>query len=99
MEDNEQKQIDDYRRVEAFLADPAVKEAIRKLDQGFYAAFKNASTPEKREEAWAKTAALEALSGELLATMSGGQLVLKKREQREQQEERARASLRPRNQK
>lgn len=93
--EKEQQEINDYQRVEAFLADPAVKAAIKKLDEQFYAQFKGAETIEKRDQAWAKSRALDALSGELLATMSNGQQVLRQRELREAQE-RARANQRTR---
>jgi hypothetical protein len=81
--------IHDYKRVEAFLADPAVKDAIRTVRDRFYEVdFKQAKTPADREMAFAKSAALDALAEELIRTMAKGQAVAKAREITEQREAR-----------
>jgi L-lactate utilization protein LutC len=69
-----QQEIDDYHRVEAFLADPAVKRAIQKVTDDIFAEFKRAKTTVEMETAWAKSKALDALAGELVATMNGGKI-------------------------
>ena len=94
-EKTEQQAIDDYRRVEQFLADPAVKEAIRVVNDKIFAEFKGATGSVQMEAAWAKSKALDMLSDELMRTMAQGQMLLRQRELKEKQEERVRAS-RPR---
>lgn len=82
----EQELIDDGARVRAFVDDPAVKDAIRKVAERFFDEFKASRTPADREMAWAKSAALDALSGELLAVVQNGEIAVRQRQQREAQE-------------
>ena len=82
----EQEAIDDYRRVEAFLADPAVKEAFAEVDAQITREFKASKSNADMEAAWAKSKALDMLAGELLRTMNAGQVALMQREQREKDE-------------
>lgn len=93
---DEQKAIDDYVRVEAFLADPAVKSAIRKVSDGYYEQFRSADTAEKQQQVWAKSRSLDELSDELMRTMDNGRRAKKDREARELREERDRARRTPR---
>lgn len=87
-EKTEQQAIDDYRRVEAFLADPAVKAAIKAVRDGIYVEFQAAQSSVQMEMAWAKSKAMTAIEDELLRTMAQGQVALKARERREEQEKR-----------
>lgn len=90
----EQEQIDDYRRVEAFLADPAVKRAFKAVDERITAEFKAAQSSTQMEMAWAKSKALDALAGELMSVMVNGQMALKQREQKQEAENRRTAGRR-----
>lgn len=90
--ENQQTLKEDYRRVEAFLADPAVKAAIQRVADAAYAEFKGAKTPAERESAWAKGAALDAISDELTRVMDTGKLVVMKEQIAAAQEERQRAA-------
>lgn len=92
---SEQEQIDDYRRVEAFLADPAVKRAFTKVKESVYRRFEDARDPEQALDAWMLTRALSQISTELIITMNDGKIAFQKQEQREQAE-RARAARAPR---
>jgi L-lactate utilization protein LutC len=69
-----EQEIDDYRRVETFLADPAVKRAIQKVNDDIYAAFKSAKSTVEMESAWAKSKVLDAFANELMATMNSGKI-------------------------
>jgi hypothetical protein len=87
VEKTEQELIDDYRRVEAFLADPAVKGALRDLNAEIFEDFKRANAPEQKDAAWAISKALDLLSDKLIRTMAQGQMALKQKEQREAREQ------------
>jgi len=84
----EQEEIDDYRRVEAFLADPAVKRAIATVNERIFAEFKGATTAVAMESAWAKSKALDLLADELMRTMDAGKMALRGREDREKSQSR-----------
>lgn len=83
---SEQSEIDDYRRVEAFLADPSVRRALDGAKERFYAEFKAAKTEDARMNAWAKANVLDTLADELVRTMENGKVALIQREQREERE-------------
>lgn len=91
MAKSEQQAIDDYRQVEAFLAHPAVKEAFAEVDAQITREFKASKSNADMEAAWAKSKALDMLSGELLRTMDNGKLALRQREDREKKEAQAKA--------
>lgn len=91
-EKTEQELIDDYRRVEAFLADAAVKDAFRVVKDAVFAKFEAAQTSTQAEDAWMLSRALTEISTELVRTMAKGQFALKQVQLREQQEARARAT-------
>lgn len=91
----EQEQIDDYRRVESFLADPAVKRAFTKVKEYVYARFEDAKDKDQAEDAWRMSRALNMVSTALMTTMDDGKIASVQREQREVQE-RARAARAPR---
>lgn len=91
----EQASINDYRRLEAFLADPAVKRAIETVDADITKEFKESATPSQRESAWAKSQGLQKVCAALMATMENGKLALALREKRERDaEQRARVNTR-----
>lgn len=91
-EKTEQQLIEDYRRVEAFLADDAVKDAFRVVKDAVFAKFEAAQTSTQAEDAWMLSRALGEISTELVRTMAKGQFALKVRTEREQKEERMRAA-------
>jgi hypothetical protein len=70
----EQELIDKGRRVRAFIDDSAVKDAIRRVNDRYYTEFKAALTAEDRTTAWAKSKALDDLSGELIAVTQNGEI-------------------------
>ena len=86
----EQQEIVDARRVETFLADAAVKRALNKVRDQFYAEFLNAKTTDERTNAWAKSHALAAMTNELVTTMSNGKVAQHMQKQRDEREERER---------
>jgi hypothetical protein len=83
---SEQQEIDDFRRVEAFLADAAVRSALEGAKDRFYLEFKAAKTEDERTNAWAKANALDTLADELVRRMENGKVALIQREQREERE-------------
>lgn len=72
IDETEQKQISAADRVAAFLADDAVKGAMARLSRTYYEEFKKAATPEAREAAWSKSAALDDLATQLQAVIDTG---------------------------
>lgn len=86
--EQEARAIADGNRVEQLVADPAVKNAIRKLDEKYYQEFKNANDEQTRTAAWAKARALDNLAGELLAVVDNGKLAAHQRNTREMYEKR-----------
>lgn len=91
----EQETIDDYRRVEAFLADPAVKRAFEKVKGFVEARLSDATTDAQALDAWRLSRALDMVATELVRTMDAGKIALQQMQQKEQQE-RARAARAPR---
>lgn len=92
---SDQEQIDDYRRVESFLADPAVKRAFQNVKEFVMARFEDARDNEAALDAWMLSRALSAVSTELIRTMDAGKMAAIQVAQRDQQE-RARAARAPR---
>lgn len=91
-EQTEQEMLDAGRRVEQFLADAAVKDAIKRVADAAYEEFKKAETDNARANAWAKSKALDGLADELTRVMHNGKLVEMKRQIQAEQEERQRAA-------
>ena len=85
-DDSSTSQIDDGRRVEAFLADPAVKRAIQRVNDNIFTEFKSATTTVAMEGVWAKSKALDLLADELVRVMSNGQIAQHTRDQQEQRQ-------------
>jgi hypothetical protein len=72
-QDDEKQSIDDMTRVQAFLADAAVKDAIRRVNDKNFALFKAAKTPDEMLVAHARTTALEELVNELGVVIARGE--------------------------
>lgn len=70
-------------RLELFLTDPAVIEAVDKLDKRYYAQFKAAKSPEDIALVKAKSAVIEDLFSELRAVVSTGKHTEITRDRRE----------------
>jgi hypothetical protein len=70
--DQNHKIATDGGRVEAFLADPAVKDAIERTEVKYFAEFKAADTDSKRTSVWAKLKALDDVRLELKVTVDRG---------------------------
>lgn len=68
----EAQEIEDGRRVHAFLHDEAVIKAMARLQQRYTDEWKSGDSPEKREAAWAKQRALDDLQQELEAVVESG---------------------------
>lgn len=60
------------RRVEAFLKDEIIMQALIDLKDDNYVFFTNATTSDHRVTAWAKAQALAAFSQELLRVVDAG---------------------------
>lgn len=91
-EQKEQQEIDDGRRVEAFLADAAVKRALDTVRNQFYAEFISAKTSDERTNAWAKSNALVEVTNELVTVMSNGRVAQRQRDVREERQRAAKQS-------
>jgi hypothetical protein len=71
-EEKEVEVIATGNRLEQFLTDPAVAEAIDKLDKKYYAAFKACVTADEVVVVKARSDALADLLNELRVSVSGG---------------------------
>ena len=93
----EQEQIDAYRRMESFLADPAVKRAFQNVKDFIFGRFENAVDSEQAEDAWRMSRALTLVSTQLMRVIDDGKIAVQQQEHRELQE-RARNARAPRKQ-
>ena len=80
---NETQQIDDGRRVEAFLADSAVKSAMDKLKSQYFSEFMAAEGVDDTMLVKAKVKVLEDFTVELLKTVHTGIVATRQREKRQ----------------
>lgn len=83
MTDSEEKRIAEGARVEAFLRDDAVQNALKRLHERYYRDFKSAATPDAREAVWAQAKALDDLCTELAATVDSGTRASVERQRRD----------------
>lgn len=83
MDNSESKRISDGSRVEAFLNDEAVREALARMHSRYYGEFKNAATRDDREAAWAKARVLDDFSTELVAVIDSGKRASADKQRRE----------------
>lgn len=90
----DEQQVAAGKRVEAFLADEAVKNALIELEKRYFADFKRAKTAEERETLHARVRALEDLFETVLGIKESGKLAQHTIEQREKTEARQRKSAR-----
>jgi hypothetical protein len=74
MTDTAQEQIDAGRRVEQFLAEPAIEQALTDMAAATVRRWKAAVTPEEREAAWHEAKAVESFKTQLRAVVGRGQV-------------------------
>lgn len=82
-EQNEQQEIDGGKRVEAFLADPAVIAALNKLKSEYFAEFMQADGVDATMLVKAKVKVLEDFEMELTRVVHAGNVATIKRDRRE----------------
>lgn len=68
----EQQQVEAGKRIEAFLADDAIKAALVDLEKRYVSEFKDSKTPAEREAIHAKMVALQDLFASALGTVTSG---------------------------
>ncbi len=71
-EEQENELVAKAARLEQFLAEPAVIEAVERLDRKYYEAFKQAVTAEEVAVVKARSSVLVDFFNELRVTVSGG---------------------------
>jgi uncharacterized membrane-anchored protein YjiN (DUF445 family) len=85
---SEQEVIDAGRRVEQFIKDPAVQEAIARLATQYYSDFKSAKTADAIKIAHAKSSMLDEFINELQVPIDRGEAATIQRRSREAREAR-----------
>jgi hypothetical protein len=83
MTEDLEKDIRDGDKVEQFLKDEAVLRAFQKVEDGYVARWKQATTRETREELWAKLSALTDVRTQLNATIGNRDIAKSKKEHQE----------------
>lgn len=73
------ERIEVARRVEEFLRDPAVRDALDKADRSCYEQWQTAKTVEERERIHARAEALRAFSTELAVQVNDGIMAVKEK--------------------
>lgn len=69
---NYQKLVEIGRRVERLLADEDVQAALAAVERDAFAAFRGASTPAERDDAWLEVRGLDALQRALKRKVDAG---------------------------
>lgn len=67
-----EENVRQQRRIEEFLRDPIITQALLDLKEDNYIYFTNAATSDQRVTAWAKAQALADFSKELLRIVDAG---------------------------
>lgn len=68
-----------------FLANPTIRTVFEGLDQSYYRAWKDSTTPTAREELYARVAAFDDLNAALQGIVSSGERATVERELRERE--------------